>query len=286
MGTWSCSITGNDTAKDLIREYEVAFQEDEPDEAVTKIFNYIDEYFGEYLDEVEMANIIYSLADFMWNKGVLTEEIKKIAIDMIDSNYGLDIFEEQGDKVLKKRMQVLKNFKKKLLTSQPKKKKITLSFYTDSIFNPGDVITYKLKTKDLDCSMYEEIDIQKIQKYHDKYIVLRKLFDNIAYTSSINPKIQDKWAVFQILPIVFDNEPKEEDLIKYFDHDIKTDEMIETESKLFYFKKRDYKLLGNVKNYLQKEYSYDWNNVSNIYFSINKPWYHSDIEIIKKIDKE
>ena len=37
MGAWSESITGNDTAEDLLLEYPAAFLKYEPEEAVSKI---------------------------------------------------------------------------------------------------------------------------------------------------------------------------------------------------------------------------------------------------------
>ena len=37
MGTWSASITGNDTAQDLMKEYTVAFYKYPVDEALEKL---------------------------------------------------------------------------------------------------------------------------------------------------------------------------------------------------------------------------------------------------------
>lgn len=279
MGAWSCSINGNDTAQDLINEYRAAFYYNDVDVAVKKIFDYV----CGHLDEEEMPDFIYSLADFMWKKGILTDEIKNAAIEMIDSNYGLEIWADSGEKVLNKRKKVLSDFKQKLLSPQPQKKKITLKLYITPIFNEGDIITFKIRTSDLDCSEYSSFDTSKIKDYDGKYIVLRKTYDDIGYTSSIEPNVKDIWAVFQIIPNFFDSQPTISDIASYLDKKLKCEDMISTDSNLYYFKKRYYILLGNIKPKLSRGYKHSFNDVSDVYFSINRPWYRPEVEIIKKI---
>lgn len=279
MGAWNCTINGNDTAQDLIDEYRAAFYYNDVDVAVKKVFDYA----FDYLDDDEMADFIYSLADFMWKKGILTDEVKNKAIEMIDSNYGMEIWEESGEKILNKRKKVLSDFKNKLLSPQPSKKKITLDMYLNPIFNEGDIITFRLKTVDLDCSKYYKFDSSSIKNYHDKYIVLRKVYNHISYTSIIEPNVKNTWAVFQIIPYYFDKQPSIDDITIYLDKKLDCNDMICTESSLYYFKKRDYVLLGNVKPKLSKNYKHSENDVSDVFFSINKPWYHPEVEIIKKI---
>lgn len=279
MGAWNCSINGNDTAQDLISDYRAAFYYNDVDVALKKIF----EYVCSYLDEDEMPDFIYSLADFMWKKGILTEEIKNKAIEMIDSNYGMEIWEEAGEKTYNKRKKVLEDFKQKLLSPQPQKKKISLGMNITPIFNEGDVITFKIKTIDLDCSMYSRYDTSNIKDYNNKYVVLRKVYDHISYTSSIEPNVKDTWAVFQIIPHFFDNQPSIEDINSYLNRELNCGDMILTESNLYYFRKKDYVLLGNVKPKLIKNYEHKYNDVRSIFFSINKPWCRPEVELIQKI---
>lgn len=279
MGAWNCSINGNDTAQDLIYEYRAAFYYNDVDTALEKIFDYV----TKHLDTDEYTDFIYSLADFMWKKGILTEEVKNAAIKMIDLNCNMEIWALSGEKILAKRKKVLQEFKNKLLSKQPEKKKITLGLYMKSIFNEGDVITFKLNTKDLDCSDYRDIDINIVKNYDGKYVVLRKLYDHISYKSSVEPRVKDTWAVFQIVPCFFDELPSIDLLISLFNHDIQNKEMICTESSLYYFKKRNYELLGNIKDNLKDKYKHNYIEITSVYLGINKPWYHGDVEIIKKI---
>lgn len=281
MGAWNCSINGNDTAQDLISDYRAAFYYNDVDVAVKKIFDYV----YSYLDDEEIPDFIYSLADFMWKKGILTDEIKNKAIEMIDSNYGMEIWEKSGEKILNKRKKVLNNFKNKLLSPQPSKKKITLNMNINPIFNEGDIIAFKINTSNLDCSCYSKFDTSNISDYDNKYIVLRKVYDHISYISSIEPNVKDTWAVFQIIPHFFDTLPTIDDITNHLNKKLEWKDMIVTESNIYYFKKRDYVLLGNIKPNLIKDYKHKFNDISSVYFSINNTWCRPEVEIIKKISE-
>ena len=122
MGAWSTSINGNDTAEDLKSEYTVAFWKFEVPEALRLLDEYVRQDFDES-DPEEWVNYYYSLADFMWKKGILTDEVRDKAIAMIDSGFGLDLWEEAGEKTLQSRKKVLAEFREKLLSPQPPKKR-------------------------------------------------------------------------------------------------------------------------------------------------------------------
>ena len=82
MGTWSTSITGNDTAQDLKIEYTCAFYYYGVEKAIEKIEDYAAMYGFDKSDPEEYCAYVYSLADFMWKKGILTEDIKNRALWM------------------------------------------------------------------------------------------------------------------------------------------------------------------------------------------------------------
>lgn len=280
MGAWNCSINGNDTAQDLISEYRAAFYYNDVSVALEKIFNYV----NSYIDNDEIPDFVYSLADFMWKKGILTPDIKEAAIRLIDENWGIQIWAEAGEKILKQRQKVLENFKKKLLSPMPAKKKITLGMNIKPIFNTGDIITFKLATKNLDCSEYSNYDTSKVADYDNYYVVLRKAYDHISYTSRVEPNVKDTWAVFQLIPKLFTKKPTLDEVAKFLDKPLTCQDMILTESNLYYFKKRNYLFLGNVTPKLIKNYQHSFNDVTSIYFSINKPWRHPEVDLIKKIE--
>jgi len=142
LGAWSVSITGNDTSEDLKDEYRVAFASYEVGEAV----RILDEYFFRFYDDDEYPDYIYSLALFMFKNGILNEDVKKRALDCLEQKTGLDMYVESGEKVLKQRIKVLDDFKEKITSSLPAKKKITLSVNNIPIFNVGDMIALRLHT--------------------------------------------------------------------------------------------------------------------------------------------
>ena len=79
MGAWSVSVTGNDTAQDLKSEYQAAFFYNDVETALEKIERYVRAEMCDESDEEEWCNYIYSLADFMWKKGILIDEIRQKA---------------------------------------------------------------------------------------------------------------------------------------------------------------------------------------------------------------
>lgn len=102
MGAWSTSINGNDLAMDMRSEYSVAFSRHEPKAAVALLDAYMhrssdshDETDGDWVD------YRYSLADYMWKKGVLYDELRDEVIGMIDRGAALDLYDNA--KLLRKR---------------------------------------------------------------------------------------------------------------------------------------------------------------------------------------
>ena len=111
MGSWSAGVWGNDTAEDLKFEYQCAFYRYDPEEAVRRLDEYVRTSVGDESDTAEWCNYIYSLADFMWKKGILTEAVKTAAVSMIDSGFGLEAWEEGGKSVLAKRRKALEKLR-------------------------------------------------------------------------------------------------------------------------------------------------------------------------------
>lgn len=111
MGSWSAGVWGNDTAEDLKFEYQCAFYRYDPEEAIRRLDEYVRTSVGDESDTIEWCNYIYSLADFMWKKGILTEAVKTAAVSMIDSGFGLDEWEKSGKSVLAKRRKALEKLR-------------------------------------------------------------------------------------------------------------------------------------------------------------------------------
>lgn len=280
MGTWNVSINGNDTAQDLKSEYQAAFFYNDVETALAKIDAYVGSMFDE-TDEEEWCNYYYSLADYMWKHGILTDTVRDCAISMIDSGFGLELWAEAGTKNLEKRKKALAEFRDKLLSPQPSKKKIRIDLHMTPIFEVGDLIAIQLKTADkyyLDKSKFTE---ERFRNCDGKYVVIRKVCDDISYTSCVEPNVRDIWVRFQLYKSVFDTCPTAEQLNNIpWAKTENTNGSFICESSMFHFKKRNYSVIGKNENDLD----FAFNNVINVYsFGINKPWYNADTQFLNAI---
>ena len=283
MGAWSVSITGNDTAQDLLSEYQAAFFYYDVETALSKIDAHVrDEGINEF-DEEEWCNYYYSLAMFMWKKGILTDSVRAKAIEMIDSGFGLELWADSGNKVLEKRKKALANLKEKLLSPQCERK-IHINLYLSPIFDIGDVVAFQLKTAD---KTYIPHDSRFSKDFFNdadgKYVVVRKLEDHISYRSSIVPEVADHGVVFQLYSKIFDTLPDISDMttIGWANTGDAQGTFI-CESSLFYFKKRKYQIIGNNQNKMDTAIKEYYGN-KHIFFGINMPHYNADTLLINAI---
>ena len=289
MGTWNTSITGNDTAKDLYIEYSAAFYKFDVEEALKRIDNYIRAEMFDESDEEEWCNYIYSLADFMWKKGILTDSIRNKAVEMIDSGFGLELWQEAGQKTLNSRKKKLAEFKEKLLSPQLPKKKIKPNVYTERIFDDGDIIAVQLQTvgKPYTEQKSKPISEEDFHNFDGKYVLMQLVNCYASWTSSIVPEVKDYWACFRLFDGIYDTVPKDVDLLSLKDALIHQGQKISSiftcESNMFYFKRRNHKVICNRKDLLS---GLDTNSNNSIFWGINKPWSNPDSQIIAAMGNE
>lgn len=284
MGVWSVSITGNDTAEDLKFEYQAAFLNYDVETALSKIDEYVRVLGIDESDKEEWCNYYYSLANFMWRKGILTDSIRDEAVQMIDNGFGLECWVESGEKVLSKRKKVLAEFKAKILSPQGAKKKIRVDLHLTSVFDVGDIVAFQIKTQDKtylkDDSKFDE---NFFKEADGKYVVVRKIKDYISYHSSLVPEVADHWIVFQLYSKIFEELP-DVTLLNNIGWANTGDTMgtFVCESSLFYFKKRNCQVIGNNKNEVNVAVKKYCGN-THIFFGINMPHYNADTLLINAI---
>lgn len=283
MGTWNTSVTGNDTAKDLYIEYTAAFYKFDVEEALKRIDSYIRTEMFDESDEEEWCNYIYSLADFMWKKGILTDSIRNKAIEMIDSGFGLELWQEAGQKTFDSRKKKLTEFKEKLLSPQPPKKKIKPNVHTERIFDDGDIIAVQLQTSGKPYTKQDSkpISEEDFHNFDGKYVLMQLVNCYASWTSSIVPEVKDYWACFRLFDGIYDTVPNDVDLLSLKDALIHQGQKISSiftcESNMFYFKRRNYKVICNRKDLLS---GLDTNSNNSIFWGINKPWSNPDSQIV------
>lgn len=290
MGAWSTSITGNDTAEDLKQEYNVAFWKFEVPEALRRLDEYVRQDFDES-DPEEWVNYYYSLADYMWRKGILIDEVRDKAIAMIDSGFGLEIWEESGEKTLQERKKVLAAFRAKLLSSQLPKKRIKPNIHAERIFNDGDIIAVELQTagKPYTGSRMRAMTDEAFHACDGKFVLMQLVECKPSWHSALAPEIGDYWATFRLFDGIYDTIPETVDArelkLAEFNCNGKFSPYFSCESNMYYFKRRHAQVLGNdVASVADLEP--EFNSTAGVFFGINRPWVNPDSELLAAMGKE
>ncbi len=286
MGAWSVSVTGNDTARDLASEYSAAFFKYEPEQATALIDAYVRENMFDESDEEDWCDYVYSLANYMWKKGILTDEIKARAVTMIDSGFGLELWEEAGSRTLEKRKRALAEFKEKILSPMPPKKKIRLNLNTSRIFEDGDVVAIQLQTagKPYTENDHAKISDEAFHSYDGKYILLQLVECFASWSSAIVPEVKDYWAFFRLLDGVYDEVPVGVDVNALKPAAINKaagSSCFVCESSMFYFKRRKYQLVG--KRLATGESREDRRNP--IFLGVDNSWTNPDSQFLAAMER-
>lgn len=146
MGAWGTGLYSNDIAEDIREDCRDVFSVKTPEEGLRILEeDYLKEIQEDDYDE--LADFWYAVADYQWNKGILTERAKKKALELLGRGAGLDLWIEEGNKSdIKKRKEVLEKLKEKLNSPQPPKKKIRDSGIHYAI-KKGDIIAVRPNEK-------------------------------------------------------------------------------------------------------------------------------------------
>lgn len=285
MGVWSTSITGNDLAMDLRTEYTAAFYRYDISDALIKIEEYVRADGINESNEAEWCDYVYSLTDFMWKKGILTDDVLCRTLSMIDCGFGLDAWAEEGAAMLKAHKKALEKFRAKITSPQPPRKKIKPDVYLNDIFSHGDLIAMQLQTAG---KRYFRSEVRSMSEefFHSldgKYILIQKVGCHVSWTSKIAPEIKDHWPVFRLFQGVYDTIPTE---INY--STLKTAKIDQghspfnsfcTESSLLYFKRRKYQILG------QYDAPTD-NSGGQVFLSVDNDFYNADSDLVAAVAKQ
>lgn len=196
MGTWGTGLFQNDLSEDVRDDYIGKLKAGKSDEEALQ--EILDEYKEESKDDDEKYDFYVSLADTLWKKGRLTEEIKNKTFEIMEEEKISERW--QTEKLKKERMRVLDKFKEKLLSPMPERKKV-------SIHKP-----YKLELEERGVYYFQIMnEIEGYEEYKGWYALV--YVDEIYTEDWIVRGIQDEMAdVFFFLQ---KEEPKvPEDILK------------------------------------------------------------------------
>lgn len=248
----------------------------------------LDEYAKEEIDEDEWCDYYYSLADFMWRKGILTDEVRDKAIEMIDSGTGLEIYEESGAKVLRDRKEVLEKFREKLLSPIPPKKKIRPNVYLNDIFTNGDIIAIQLQTHDKPYIKEEnnrDISEEEFRSYNGKYVLIQKVATHISWKSRVVPDICDHWAVFRLFEGIYDEVPYNIEVSNLKSAHIGTEALFVCESSMFYFRRLKCAVIANNAESIER-FAGMGRDCHDIFMNCIPAYHNPDSELIAAMGKK
>ena len=188
--------------------------------------------------------------------------------------------------------QILAQFREILLSPQPPKKKITIKLYLKPVFEPGDLVAFQLQTSGKVYLPNSNFTEDYFRACHGKYIVARKVTDEVSYTSRVEPNVRDIWPIFELYGKVFDRCPTAADL-----EDVPIANVaIHPSSKwrginnqccrgtflceggMFYFRKRKYVHIGNNLSNLPDRY-----NDVHIFLGFDCPRGNADSKLLEAI---
>ena len=141
MGTWSASIFGNDTSLDVKDEFFERYNQGEELEDIKK-----DLLFD--IDDEDRFNVMFALAQCMWEVGQLDESFLSDIEKVIESKEDLAVLEELGaDKsFIKQRTSNLEKFFKKISVKKEKpKKRVAPPIPVESKYRNGAVMVFQFE---------------------------------------------------------------------------------------------------------------------------------------------
>lgn len=139
MGTWSASIFGNDTSLDIKDEFFERYNQGEEPEYIKKDL-LLD------IDDEDRFNVMFALAQCMWEVGQLDESFLSDIEKVIGNKEDLSVLEELGaDKsFIKQRTAHLEKFLKKISVKKEKpKKRVAPPIPVESKYRNGAVMVFQ-----------------------------------------------------------------------------------------------------------------------------------------------
>lgn len=202
MGTWGIGIYQNDISEDVKNGYIEKLKSGKSDEEA------LQEILLEYRDEREDIDCKYDfflgLADTLWKKGRLTEEIKTETLKIIEEDKISERW--QSEKIRKRRGEILDKLKAELNSQMPARKRVAVHKPYVLWWEKGDVYTFQIKSK---VEKYEEYTGWYVLFYVDKISkkdwIVKGIFDEVAeiYVFMTRDKPVDVGAIQSATPICF-----------------------------------------------------------------------------------
>ncbi len=144
MGTWGTGIYSNDTAEDVRELCQEVFPFVSVEEGNRIVFLEFEETINSRLIDDDYASFWYALADWQWKHGILSDEIRLKAIELLSAHTGIEDWKESASLAdVRKRLGVMEQLKNRLDTPMPEPK-LPKGRLEKPKHKPGDVIVFKI----------------------------------------------------------------------------------------------------------------------------------------------
>ena len=179
MGTWGPNLYQNDTSLDVKDEFEKLYNEGKNVQEITDILT---EDYKSIIGDIEEEPLFWlALADTQWEFGVLLPVVKDKALYWIDESVNMLNFQSIDTSAKENRIKNLNGLRAKLLSTQPKVKKITKKRIYKCQWKYGDVFAYRL-----------ESDLAKEKGLYGRYFLIQKVDEGEWYPGHIVPIVYVK----------------------------------------------------------------------------------------------
>ena len=171
MGAWGTALYSDDETLDLKENYLINLKKTQSHELAYK--ESYDSFVKDHgkNDFADEALFWFVLADVQYKYGKLLPEVKEKANDFFNRREHLELWEEQGKKLLNKRKQVLKELEIKINSPLPKERKIPKPFICQH--NIGDVFAVKINDFKKSPNWRDEDYSKYYNEFYGKYFVFQ-----------------------------------------------------------------------------------------------------------------
>ncbi|MGG9962461.1 hypothetical protein [Ferruginibacter sp. SUN106] len=150
MGTWNTSIMGNDTSAEVSKYFSRMYNYQEGGEFKWSLEQIADSLYTYYYNTMEdlpseKCNVLFALAQCMWQKDKLSGQLKKAVTQLVHQKIDYNAWKEleADEKTLKSRWLATTKFIEQLDTKYDKVKTRSLQPKKISAYTVGDCLAFK-----------------------------------------------------------------------------------------------------------------------------------------------
>lgn len=180
MGSWGVGIRQDDFVLDVEGIFEDHLKDGKTIGEATRI---LQERFASVLDDCYIGTLFWlALADVQWKYGDLDPTVLQRVIEIVDSDYGIDLWGNPSDKIYKQRKAVLEKFRNKISQPNPKPSRLPRRVIRKPKFNKGDCLSIQLENSQYTAAIVLDTDHSNLEYGMD-------LVGELDYLSGIPPAL-------------------------------------------------------------------------------------------------